>query len=63
MVNAPCGATVVYLTNFLVYLYLVYSYLVYSPTEQKLPAEDFGADADKGAAFGNGDGVVVGHAP
>jgi hypothetical protein len=30
---------------------------------QKLFAKDFGSDADEGAAFGNGDGVVVGHAP
>lgn len=30
---------------------------------QKLFAKDFGPDADESAAFGNGDGVVVGHAP
>ena len=26
-------------------------------------AKDFRPDADKGAALGNGDGVIVGHAP
>ena len=36
---------------------------LYPRYRHNLFAKDFGTDADKGAALGNGDGVIVGHAP